>query len=167
MQPKQNFNPVVPIKGSLEILANSDMAKVLYPSGPGHDENRASVAPPSTGIMPDCSKDDKRCKVSFMQHSDKEGHTTDSFYPPDPDEQYFELHPEMLSRVRTASPGEWPEGNELLTTPPYTLVIAIGPRRFLKLGAWRSNANSENTVLQLNQGRLPISDYLERMARRP
>ena len=87
-------------------------------------------------------------------------------YPEDADELYFEEHPEIQSRVRPALPGEWPEGNELLTTPPHTLVIRIGARQLLKLGAWRSNADPRNTVVQLNQGRLPISSYIERAARK-
>jgi hypothetical protein len=101
-----------------------------------------------------------------MKPSDKESRKTNALDPEDPDEFYFEAHPEIPSRIRPALPGEWPEGNELLTPPPYTLVIAIGPRRLLKLGAWRSNADPQNTVLQLNHGRIPISSYLERATRK-
>ena len=101
-----------------------------------------------------------------MQRSDKENGKTSVLHPEDPDELYFDSHPEILSRVRPALPGEWPEGNELLTSPPYTLVIAIGPRQVLKMGAWRSNADPQNTVVQLNQGRFPISRYLERATRK-
>ena len=102
----------------------------------------------------------------LMQPSDKEIHKTNALHPEDPDERYFAAHPDIDSRFRPALPGEWPEGNELLTSPPYTLVLAIGPRQLLKLGAWRSNADPQNTVVQLNQGRFPISRYLERATRK-
>ena len=80
----------------------------------------------------------------------------------DQDELYFEECPELRERIRPAFPGEWQESNELHTSPPYTLVVQIQPGLLLKLGSWKRNADTQNTILQLNQGRLAIASYLER-----
>lgn len=79
----------------------------------------------------------------------------------DRDGLFFEQHPEARQRLRPADPGEWPEGNELLTTPPFTLVVSIEPGTLLKLGVWRNTAAAENTFLQLSRGRISISTYLQ------
>jgi hypothetical protein len=85
----------------------------------------------------------------------------------DQDELYFEEHPMLTERIRLAIPGEWPEINELHTSPPYTLVIQIRPGLLLKLGSWKRAADTHNTILQLNQGRLAIAAYLERQELNP
>jgi hypothetical protein len=85
----------------------------------------------------------------------------------DQDELYFEEHPMLTERIRIAIPGEWPETNELHTSPPYTLVIQIRPGLILKLGSWKRTADTHNTILQLNQGRLAIAAYLERQELNP
>lgn len=79
----------------------------------------------------------------------------------DSDEQYFATHPGTREFLRQAHTGEWPEDNELLTSPPFTLVICVHPGLLVKFGAWRNNANSKNTYVQLNKGRVPVSSYLE------
>jgi hypothetical protein len=79
----------------------------------------------------------------------------------DPDDQHFASHAEQQEWLRQAKPGEWPEDNELLTSPPFTLVIRVNPNLLLKFGAWRSNANMKNTYVQLQKGRIPVYSYLE------
>jgi hypothetical protein len=83
----------------------------------------------------------------------------------DRDEHFFAEHPDACQRLRPADAGEWPEGNELLTSPPLTLIVQLQPRVLLKLGVWRNSATAENTLMQLTRGRISISTYQDHLQR--
>ena len=83
----------------------------------------------------------------------------------DDDELFFRGNPGARDLLRPAMPGEWPAGNDLYTSPPYTLVIQVKPGLLMKLGAWRRKANMRNTMLQLNKGQLSVISFLEEQHR--
>lgn len=103
------------------------------------------------------NRQDEHSEEKMTRRSESQG--------PDQDEKFFDTHPDTREFLRQANPGEWPEDNELLTSPPFTLVVLARAGLILKFGAWRKTANTKNTYVQLKKGRVPISTYLEYLSR--
>jgi hypothetical protein len=128
----------------------------------GTDKNKFGVM----GSLLGCDKSSREGAAESLQervHAMNPKINEQPLQGADQDEQFFLDHPEARQRLRPADSGEWPEGNELLTSPPLTLIVQIQPRVLLKLGVWRNAATAENTLLQLSRGRISVSTYQDHL----